>query len=75
MRGLRPWREASQAVINLLTFLFVITGFVYSIFFRSGEGLENYIDALYFTRRHGDDDRLRRHRAAGIAGKLTAISP
>ncbi|RUX90206.1 ion transporter, partial [Mesorhizobium sp. M7A.F.Ca.CA.004.04.1.1] len=23
MRGLRPWREASHAVINLLTFLFV----------------------------------------------------
>ena len=43
------WREASNAVINLLTFLFVLAGFVYTFFFRSRPGIEGYVDALYFT--------------------------
>ncbi|MBZ9677160.1 potassium channel family protein [Mesorhizobium sp. ES1-1] len=73
MRGLRPWREASQAVINLLTFLFVITGFVYSFFFRTGEGLENYVDALYFTVATVTTTGFGDIVLPGIAGKLTAI--
>ncbi|WP_192258743.1 potassium channel family protein [Mesorhizobium caraganae] len=73
MRGLRPWREASQAVINLLTFLFVITGFVYTFFFRTGAGLENYIDALYFTVATVTTTGFGDIVLPGIAGKLTAI--
>ena len=73
MRGLRPWREASQAVINLLTFLFVITGFVYTFFFRTGAGLENYIDALYFTVATVTTTGFGDIVLPGMAGKLTAI--
>lgn len=73
MRGLRPWREASHAVINLLTFLFVITGFVYTFFFRNGAGLENYIDALYFTVATVTTTGFGDIVLPGIAGKLTAI--
>lgn len=73
MRALRPWREASQAVISLLTFLFVITGFVYTFFFRDGAGLENYIDALYFTVATVTTTGFGDIVLPGIAGKLTAI--
>ncbi|RVA29595.1 ion transporter [Mesorhizobium sp. M7D.F.Ca.US.004.03.1.1] len=73
MRGLRPWREASHAVINLLTFLFVITGFVYTFFFRTGAGLENYIDALYFTVATVTTTGFGDIVLPGMAGKLTAI--
>ncbi|MBE1711209.1 MULTISPECIES: ion channel [Mesorhizobium] len=73
MRGLRPWREASHAVINLLTFLFVITGFVYTFFFRNGAGLENYIDALYFTVATVTTTGFGDIVLPGMAGKLTAI--
>jgi len=74
MRGLKPWREASQAVINLLTFLFVITGFVYSFFFRGQAGLEGYIDALYFTVATVTTTGFGDIVLPGIAGKLTAIA-
>ena len=73
MRGLKPWREASQAVINLVTFLFVITGFVYTFFFRNGAGLENYVDALYFTVATVTTTGFGDIVLPGIAGKLTAI--
>jgi len=73
MRSLRPWRVASHAVINLLTFLFVITGFVYTFFFRTGAGLENYIDALYFTVATVTTTGFGDIVLPGIAGKLTAI--
>ncbi|MFD1986672.1 potassium channel family protein [Mesorhizobium newzealandense] len=74
MRGVKKWREASQAVINLLTFLFVITGFVYTFFFRTGTGLENYIDALYFTVATVTTTGFGDIVLPGIAGKLTAIA-
>jgi voltage-gated potassium channel len=73
MRGLRPWREASQAVVSLVTFLFVITGFVYTFFFRTGAGLESYIDALYFTVATVTTTGFGDIVLPGMAGKLTAI--
>ena len=42
------WEDVIRAAANLITFLFVMTGFVYSSFARS-EGIDGYIDALYFT--------------------------
>ena len=45
------YQEPVQAVINLLVFLFVVTGFVYTAFANRGEdaSIVGYIDALYFT--------------------------
>lgn len=49
-RGLGAYQETIQAVINLLVFLFVVTGFVYTAFANRGDdGLSGYIEALYFT--------------------------
>jgi len=53
-RPLRKWRlgaweETGRAVINLVTFLFVTTGFIYTFFARRDSGIEGYLDALYFT--------------------------
>lgn len=47
--GLSEYRETIQAVINLLVFLFVVTGFVYTAFAQRGSGIAGYVDALYFT--------------------------
>ncbi len=67
------WREASNAVINLLTFLFVLAGFVYTFFFRSRPGIEGYVDALYFTVATVTTTGFGDIVLPGVAGKLTAI--
>jgi voltage-gated potassium channel len=41
--------EIVRALASLVTFLFVVTGFVYTGFVGRTEGLNTYIDALYFT--------------------------
>ncbi|MFZ4606444.1 MAG: potassium channel family protein [Caulobacter sp.] len=41
--------EVTKAAIGLLTFVFVITGFVYSTFIGRYEGIGGWVDALYFT--------------------------
>lgn len=48
-RGLGEYRETAQAVINLMVFIFVVTGFVYTAFANRESGIAGYIDALYFT--------------------------
>jgi voltage-gated potassium channel len=48
-RGLGDYRDTIQAVINLLVFIFVVTGFVYTAFVRRDAGIAGYVDALYFT--------------------------
>ncbi|WP_375452120.1 ion channel [uncultured Devosia sp.] len=48
-RGLGGYQDTIQAVINLLVFLFVVTGFVYTAFAHGDSGIAGYIDALYFT--------------------------
>jgi voltage-gated potassium channel len=67
------WREASNAVINLLTFLFVLAGFVYTFFFRDRPGIEGYVDALYFTVATVTTTGFGDIVLPGVAGKLTAI--
>jgi voltage-gated potassium channel len=47
--GLGQYQDAIQAVINLLVFLFVVTGFVYTTFANREAGIAGYVDALYFT--------------------------
>lgn len=73
-RVLRNWREAGQAVINLLTFLFIITGFVYTFFFRTGSGLTGYVDALYFTVATVTTTGFGDIVLPGVWGKLTSIA-
>lgn len=41
--------EVTKAIVALVTFIFVATGFVYTSFMGRHEGITGYIDALYFT--------------------------
>jgi len=72
-RGLRAWRETIVAVVNLVTFLFIVTGFVYTFFFIDGSGIEGYVDALYFTVATITTTGFGDITLPGIAGKLTSI--
>lgn len=73
MKRLQRWRDASHAVVNLVTFLLVITGFVYTMFFRNGSGFEGYIDAMYVTVATVTTTGFGDIVLPGTAGKLTAI--
>jgi voltage-gated potassium channel len=41
--------DVTRAGVTLLTFLFIITGFVYTSFAGRHAGIDGYVDALYFT--------------------------
>ncbi|MEO4001287.1 potassium channel family protein [Mesorhizobium sp. CAU 1732] len=71
--GFGEWRDTVHAVMNLLTFLFVITGFVYTFFFRTGAGFDAYVDALYFTVATVTTTGFGDIVLPGVWGKLTSI--
>ncbi|PRD44828.1 ion transporter [Phyllobacterium phragmitis] len=72
-RGYGPWREVVQSAVNLITFLFVVTGFIYTFFFREGSGFAGYIDALYFTVTSMTTTGYGDILLPGPWGKLTAV--
>ncbi|UJW87614.1 ion transporter [Devosia sp. SL43] len=74
-RGLGAYQEAVQAVINLLVFLFVVTGFVYTAFANRGEepSIDGYIDALYFTVATVTTTGFGDITLPGTWGKLASI--
>jgi voltage-gated potassium channel len=43
------YEELTKAAVRLLTFVFVITGFVYATFIGRYEGIGGWVDALYWT--------------------------
>lgn len=43
------WEEPVRAASTLVTFIFVVTGFVYTSFTGANHGINGYLDALYFT--------------------------
>lgn len=72
-RGFGLYQETAQAVVNLLTFLFVVTGFVYTFFARNGSDIDGYIDALYFTVATVTTTGFGDITLPGAGGKLTSI--
>jgi len=73
-RGLGGYQETIQAVINLLVFLFVVTGFVYTAFANRGEaGISGYVDALYFTVATVTTTGFGDITLPGTGGKLASI--
>lgn len=72
-RGYASWRDVVQSVVNLITFLFVVTGFIYTFFFREGSGLAGYIDALYFTVTSMTTTGYGDILLPGSWGKLTSV--
>ena len=71
--GYESWKETAQSIVNLITFLFVLTGFIYTFFFRSGGGLNGYIDAFYFTVATITTTGFGDIVLPGPWGKLTSI--
>ncbi len=43
------WEDSAKSLATLVTFIFVVTGFVYASFAREHPGITGYVDALYFT--------------------------
>jgi voltage-gated potassium channel len=43
------WEDTAKTLATLVTFVFVITGFVYASFAYEHPGIQGYVDALYFT--------------------------
>lgn len=72
-RGLGGYQDTIQAVINLLVFLFIVTGFVYTAFAREGSGIAGYVDALYFTVATVTTTGFGDVTLPGTWGKLTSI--
>jgi voltage-gated potassium channel len=74
-RHLGQYQEPIQAVINLLVFLFVVTGFVYTVFANRGEGgsIAGYVDALYFTVATVTTTGFGDIVLPGTLGKLASI--
>lgn len=73
--GLGLYQEPIQAVINLLVFLFVVTGFVYTAFANRGDhpSIDGYVDALYFTVATVTTTGFGDIVLPGTGGKLASI--
>jgi voltage-gated potassium channel len=59
--------------MNLLTFLLLAASFVYVSFYRDGNGLEGYVDALYVTVATVTTTGFGDMVLPGVWGKLTSI--
>jgi len=72
-RGLRRFEDPIRAVINLLTFLFVVTGFIYTFFVGRNAGIDGYVDALYFTVTTVTTTGFGDITLPGTGGRLVSI--
>ncbi len=77
-RPLKQWRlthyrEPAEAVVNLITFLFLLSGFVLTFFHNEEAGIAGYVDALYFTVATVTTTGFGDVTLPGTAGKLTSI--
>lgn len=72
-RGYEEWIDVGRATVNLVTCLFLITGFVFTAFARRGAGMEGWVDALYFTVATITTTGYGDITLPGTSGKLTAI--
>ena len=73
-RRLGAYQETIQAVINLLVFIFVVTGFVYTAFVNEQNGIAGYVDALYFTVTTMTTTGFGDITLPGTFGKLVSIA-
>jgi voltage-gated potassium channel len=71
--GFARWEQPLIATLNLLTFLLVATGFIYTFFFRHNPGFDGYVDALYFTVATVTTTGFGDITLPGTWGKLTSI--
>jgi voltage-gated potassium channel len=67
------WEDVIRAAATLLTFVFVATGFVYTIYVGDEGGVSGYIDALYFTITSLTTTGYGDIILPGITGRLVSI--
>ncbi len=65
--------DVVRACVNLVVFLFIVTGFVYTTFFYGQGGWEGFVDALYFTVATVTTTGFGDITLPGVMGKLTSI--
>lgn len=65
--------EITRAVAAMITFVFVMTGFVYTAFAGKPEGPEGWVDSLYFTITSLTTTGYGDVTLPGIWGKLLSI--
>lgn len=66
--------EVTRAVGNLVTFVFVVTGFVYTVFRGRHDGITGYVDALYFTIATLTTTGFGDITLPGVWGRLLSIA-
>lgn len=71
--GQSQLQDVVRALINMLVFLFMTTGFVYTFFFYRQEGTTGFVDALYFTVATVTTTGFGDITLPGTLGKLTSI--
>ncbi|MDP1874262.1 potassium channel family protein [Phenylobacterium sp.] len=67
------WEDVIRAAATLVTFVFVATGFVYTIYVGDEGGVSGYIDALYFTVTSLTTTGYGDIILPGITGRLVSI--
>jgi voltage-gated potassium channel len=66
--------EVTRAVAALVTFVFIVTGFVYSTFRGHHDGITGYVDALYFTVATLTTTGFGDITLPGVWGRLLSIA-
>lgn len=66
--------DVTRAASSLVTFVFVVTGFVYTSFAGRHEGIAGYVDALYFTVTSLTTTGYGDVTLPGVWGKLLSIA-
>lgn len=67
------WEETSKALATLVTYLFIVTGFVYAFYARNHPNINGYVDALYFTVSTVTTTGFGDVTLPGASGKLLSI--
>jgi voltage-gated potassium channel len=78
-RPLKQWhlteyQDTGEAVVNIVTFLFLVSGFILTFFSSEKSGIDGYVDALYFTVTAVTTTGFGDITLPGTAGKLTSIA-
>jgi voltage-gated potassium channel len=67
------WEDVTRSAVNLITFIFIATGFVYTAYAHVHPGITGYIDALYFTVTTLTTTGFGDITLPGPGGKLVSI--
>lgn len=70
---LRHNQEVVKALLNLVVFIFVMTGLIYTSQYRINPEIENYADALYFTVTALTTTGFGDITLPGTAGRLISV--